>query len=755
MVNEIKRDTVDYRDPTPFDNTKLNSLSEISKALRHKTYGEDTREAIAQQGEALAKLMQETGGNQSAEVLAARGKFELLGIREDAQDNAIGITNENLASKADKDYIDNYLSQVSYMPETVASLDELKAKYPSGKPGLFVTADTGHKYIWTNSAWKDAGVYNTQGITEDGVTYHLRTRQGESGVLLANQNIEFEVDTKLKTIRYNMGVGVLNGARMTLIASSTGEDITLIDSGYILFNVKASKIYMAPFTNPSNTTERENSIKVGQISYDGGVTLNTTFDYTVDGVKVKHKVTRDDLYTARTGNITWSHSYHADLITDEEEWRLELPLSLIATGIRPIFNIPPTGSNEGTITSYSMTDITKIGGYIVYNQTSGDIYGVGTKSSFKPDDVTIGQAWGNGRYTLYGGGACFLNGVAQMARESHSIPAEVVSAAAQPALVNSDGILSIDLNAKTIGFENATNVDLTVGKTRLYYGSLKFDGSELVTDDPQTIVIDLADNTIKAVKRNSPQPDSCATIVRLWNWDLGQYYAANSNLLIKVNGQIINNAAQYGFNSESLAIGGDSTVAGFIGQTDSEHHIHTKFPVDHWINLRLGLKTDNIGVDGATIYGSGEKSLAKINEGINWTNYTKYALQIGVNDYQGNVAPLADVIATLKKQLELIFNANPNIKIYAALPLHSFRKPGWVEGEALNEPNAFGDTLNDYMDALKAAYKEHDISVLDWRDSPIITKTGYASQTVDLLHPNDHTYMVMGQRWASFIEYLR
>lgn len=99
MANEIKRDTVDYRDPTPFDNTKLNSLSDISKALRHKTYGEDTREAIAQQGEALAKLMTETGGNQSAEVVAARGKYETLGIREDAQDNTIKTA---MTGKVDK-----------------------------------------------------------------------------------------------------------------------------------------------------------------------------------------------------------------------------------------------------------------------------------------------------------------------------------------------------------------------------------------------------------------------------------------------------------------------------------------------------------------------------------------------------------------------------------------------------------------------------------------------------------------------------
>ncbi|MCP8847901.1 hypothetical protein LOX60_03075 [Latilactobacillus curvatus] len=101
MADEIKRDTVDYRDPTPFDNSKLQSLSEISKAMRHKTYGEDTREAMAQQGEALVKIMQETGGNQSAEVVAARSNFELLGIREDAQDNAIAVINANKADKTE------------------------------------------------------------------------------------------------------------------------------------------------------------------------------------------------------------------------------------------------------------------------------------------------------------------------------------------------------------------------------------------------------------------------------------------------------------------------------------------------------------------------------------------------------------------------------------------------------------------------------------------------------------------------------
>lgn len=188
MADEIKRDTVDYRDPTPFDGSKLQPISEISKAIRHKTYGVDTREALAQQGEALVKIMQETGGNQSAEVAAARGKFELLGIREDAQDNAIAVTNSNLANKADKTYINDYLSQVSYVPETVASLDELKTKYPNGKSGLFITADNGHKYIWTDGAWKDAGVYQSVGIADGSVVVEKLAQNAQTPIFIPSKD---------------------------------------------------------------------------------------------------------------------------------------------------------------------------------------------------------------------------------------------------------------------------------------------------------------------------------------------------------------------------------------------------------------------------------------------------------------------------------------------------------------------------------------------------------------------------------------
>lgn len=241
MATEIKRDTVDYRDSTPFDNTKLNSLSEISKALRHKTYGEDTREAIAQQGEALAKLMTETGGNQSAEVVAARGKYETLGIREDAQDNAI----DSKFGKADGE---SYLNSITVVPETFANLAEIKAKYPSGKNGLMVAADNGHKYIWANNVWADAGVYQAVGIDENEINTTMVDKINLGNILdsylLVKKSRVYSQPANLTAID-NQSVSVTGTAGKTtgaLIPFDFKDNINRNKQLHLIFSYKTSRM---------------------------------------------------------------------------------------------------------------------------------------------------------------------------------------------------------------------------------------------------------------------------------------------------------------------------------------------------------------------------------------------------------------------------------------------------------------------------------------------------------------------------------
>lgn len=68
-----------------------------------------------------------------------------------------------------KTYTDNSLSGIVALPETFTNLAAIKAKYPNGANGVMVAADNGHKYIWANNVWNDAGVYQSVGIADGSI----------------------------------------------------------------------------------------------------------------------------------------------------------------------------------------------------------------------------------------------------------------------------------------------------------------------------------------------------------------------------------------------------------------------------------------------------------------------------------------------------------------------------------------------------------------------------------------------------------
>lgn len=92
---------------------------------------------------------------------------------QDARTNSSSQTYPTLKERMDSqesdlnNSINDKLAQISAVPETFANLAALQSKYPTGKTGIFVTADTGHKYIWANGSWQDAGVYQGIAITDD------------------------------------------------------------------------------------------------------------------------------------------------------------------------------------------------------------------------------------------------------------------------------------------------------------------------------------------------------------------------------------------------------------------------------------------------------------------------------------------------------------------------------------------------------------------------------------------------------------
>lgn len=60
------------------------------------------------------------------------------------------------------DKINNIIgTAITITPKVIASLDELNSQFPHGDEGVYVAADDGHKYVWVNGKWTDAGVYQS------------------------------------------------------------------------------------------------------------------------------------------------------------------------------------------------------------------------------------------------------------------------------------------------------------------------------------------------------------------------------------------------------------------------------------------------------------------------------------------------------------------------------------------------------------------------------------------------------------------
>lgn len=141
--------------------------------------------ATAKQAKQLANDNSGKIHDAQKEIGDARGRFMNLSDRENKQDfnidrkedkanananyAAINLRYDQLAalmaSKANIRFIIDYLSKMSNKPTGVKDEATLKAKYPSGADGIFVTGD-GHGWIY-DDGWHDFGNYQAAGLSPE------------------------------------------------------------------------------------------------------------------------------------------------------------------------------------------------------------------------------------------------------------------------------------------------------------------------------------------------------------------------------------------------------------------------------------------------------------------------------------------------------------------------------------------------------------------------------------------------------------
>lgn len=171
----VNRDKVEYRDSTPFNQDKLQDLQTIKHFLLHAVRGKDVRAPIAQMPDAIIKWIKDADnlGQLGAllEIIEARGGFETLGIHESAQDNDINNNKDDIENT--KQMIESLIDAVRKLnsndPHGVfPNLDALKAKYPNGDKGIYITQDNGHWWFY-NNGWVDGGVWQASKFDFSGV----------------------------------------------------------------------------------------------------------------------------------------------------------------------------------------------------------------------------------------------------------------------------------------------------------------------------------------------------------------------------------------------------------------------------------------------------------------------------------------------------------------------------------------------------------------------------------------------------------
>ena len=115
--------------------------------------------------------------------------------------------------------INKRLSQMKTNPIAVANATALTTKYPKGADGIFITVDTGHKWVYLDGTWKDCGEYQAIGIENeelDPLKAQVSKQQGQ-----INQNTNdigsnsLEIKNNTTRIQNIEGAGTLTSISLT------------------------------------------------------------------------------------------------------------------------------------------------------------------------------------------------------------------------------------------------------------------------------------------------------------------------------------------------------------------------------------------------------------------------------------------------------------------------------------------------------------------------------------------------------------
>lgn len=271
-----------------------------------------------------------------------------------ARSNSSGKNYDNLKARLDDteanltNNMNAKISQISSVPETFASLSALKSAYPNGKTGLFVTADTGHKFIWANGSWTDAGVYQSVGIAEGSVTSaeiaDKTIHDNNVGTINLRSVVDSYADTAAATIWGSINGSVsFDKANVVYVKNEAGSSGLLFPVTLPVIPAGSQSIYIHLNYYTVNATAMQDQIDIYLVKQDGTLINKSYFTGPKIGATVNIKIPNTDFTELPIDNkfnvLVVTHGGIGTLGVDTLRVNFNTTDDLIPDAINRIYNI--------------------------------------------------------------------------------------------------------------------------------------------------------------------------------------------------------------------------------------------------------------------------------------------------------------------------------------------------------------------------------------------------------------------------------
>ena len=620
--------------------------------------------------------------------------------------------------------VENKLSEVSSNYPTVASLDDLKRKFPNGQGGLFVNQADGHKYMYINGAWTDCGIFQSVGIADRSITSQ-QLQERASGLRVIQHDpwiIDFEKKTVFVSTQSYIYDDTLIEIPSQKYSVDSGQNIT-----NLAFDPQTKEII--PYVNYYDIPVH--SYYVGMIDFTQNKIFSSFQAVTPEQLLEDSRYPLFGNYNPKyiaTGrnNLPAPNSF----VVTYQEWSVEFQDNDAVVTVPyadyyfkdMILNIPSKG--------YQLSDLAgkKSVAYFLYlkihmsDTPSAELKATTDMSSLKEQDIYIGWV--------------------DTGRKMYSLP-HPQSAGVESSfkLIGQTGPITVDWDNSTL---NLPYIDSVVGDL----AGVTYTSSITPASLPLKATVGMSDNgNVYFVGLDISKPRWVLTS------DLSQIatgyllgWVQKNNRGYEIAGYMSpgleRNNSELEFSGKKITCIGDSITSG--GNSGINNKIIGKY-TDYLPKL-TGAEISNAGYSGSHIAKQTDSTDSFVDRASAVKNQDAVLIFGGINDFCFN-SPLGDANSTdvttfygaLKSVIDTVLSNNAEAQLLLVTPYKTKQYGGTYSQDGSLRKNDVSATEEQYVNAIKEVGSYYSIPVLDLYNSGNFNASGKQSDllTVDGLHPSD------------------